>query len=620
MPEIDPVLVQLKADVDRYNAQIKASTAMTDASLARIDKASTRMGQAASSAFGLMKGAAVGFVASLGVGAIIQATKAGLDYAASLGETAQQLGVTTKFMQEFRFAATQNGASVEEADNALGKFSVTLGKALDGQKSAVKAFSDLGISIDSLAGASDAQRFELVADAIAKIPDPARRSAAAFEIFGRGAKAILPTLESGAQGFRNLAQEAQRYGLVLSQDAIQQADAVADKIDVLNQVLNANISAAVANNANAIMGLVGALIQVVNWAGQATDYWQRWQIALNYRSARRVLALPDWATTPEQRAQAKKDMASAQGEIDAMDGRQRRRNAPSWAQGSIASISNLESRPKPIAVPRFGGGVPRISGGGSLPRIRSLSSTVEREVADPIADGMKRAIEGLDTSIDDFNERFRDGFEGGTDELIKSIDEAGERQMYWEEEAADLRAERIAMTADLFETLMTQGTHGFLNVFKQEGLRIIAMMAAQLLAGKSLAESFNTATGGSGLFGTLLGIGTSILTPGGGFGGGRASGGRVSAGTLYRVNEANMEFFRPDVSGQVIPMGRMNAARGGSGGGVVQRLSFDLRGAVMTQDLLDQMNAMAREAAIAGAQGGRALAERDANAKARVRL
>jgi hypothetical protein len=36
---------------------------------------------------------------------------------------------------------------------------------------------------------------------------------------------------------------------------------------------------------------------------------------------------------------------------------------------------------------------------------------------------------------------------------------------------------------------------------------------------------------------------------------GRASGGSALAGHLYRVNESRMEYFRPDVSGQVIPLG-----------------------------------------------------------------
>lgn len=51
---------------------------------------------------------------------------------------------------------------------------------------------------------------------------------------------------------------------------------------------------------------------------------------------------------------------------------------------------------------------------------------------------------------------------------------------------------------------------------------------------------------------------------------GRASGGRVNAGSVYRINEGagagRVEAFRPDVSGQIIPLGRMNAAMQGGGG------------------------------------------------------
>ena len=90
---------------------------------------------------------------------------------------------------------------------------------------------------------------------------------------------------------------------------------------------------------------------------------------------------------------------------------------------------------------------------------------------------------------------------------------------------------------------------------------------------KPLANSLANASGGGGggFFGSLLsGIGSI-------FGGGRASGGYVSPGTMYRVNEGSspgrVEGFRPAGSGEIIPLGQMNAlANGGmrsaAGGGV----------------------------------------------------
>jgi tape measure domain-containing protein len=70
--------------------------------------------------------------------------------------------------------------------------------------------------------------------------------------------------------------------------------------------------------------------------------------------------------------------------------------------------------------------------------------------------------------------------------------------------------------------------------------------------------------GGGGILGGIIGA------IGGLFGGkGRASGGYVQGGRLYRVNEGSspgrVEGFIPQGSGTIVPLGRMNAAIGGGG-------------------------------------------------------
>lgn len=98
-----------------------------------------------------------------------------------------------------------------------------------------------------------------------------------------------------------------------------------------------------------------------------------------------------------------------------------------------------------------------------------------------------------------------------------------------------------------------------------------------------LAEAFSQQGGGGGLLGGIVGAIGSIFGGGGGptnlLAGtpyGRASGGSVSAGTVYRINEGaspgRVEAFQPAVSGQIIPLGRMDALRGAAGasGGVVR--------------------------------------------------
>jgi len=105
--------------------------------------------------------------------------------------------------------------------------------------------------------------------------------------------------------------------------------------------------------------------------------------------------------------------------------------------------------------------------------------------------------------------------------------------------------------------------------------------------------------------------------------GGRASGGHVSPGQMYRVNEGagrgRVEGFIPAGAGKIVPLGQMERALGG-GTTVVQPVHFDLRGALMTEDILAQMNALADQAAQRGAVGGLALSARQSRRSASRRL
>lgn len=98
---------------------------------------------------------------------------------------------------------------------------------------------------------------------------------------------------------------------------------------------------------------------------------------------------------------------------------------------------------------------------------------------------------------------------------------------------------------------------------------------------RPIAEALRNAQsggGGGGLLGTIINFGASLLGSGGLPSGsssglssagsalgsifGRASGGPVQAGSLYRINEAaspgNPEFFQPAMSGTIIPLGAIN--------------------------------------------------------------
>ena len=126
---------------------------------------------------------------------------------------------------------------------------------------------------------------------------------------------------------------------------------------------------------------------------------------------------------------------------------------------------------------------------------------------------------------------------------------------------------------------------------------IIDMFIQQVLIAP-FAEALQNAGAGDlvgGLFSSVLGL----------FGGGRETGGPISPGKIYAVNERSTApgLFMPLAPGRIDPAGANdNGGAMGSGRGGAS-YHFDLRGAVVTQDLLDQMNRIARgeaQAAVAG--------------------
>jgi len=105
---------------------------------------------------------------------------------------------------------------------------------------------------------------------------------------------------------------------------------------------------------------------------------------------------------------------------------------------------------------------------------------------------------------------------------------------------------------------------------------------------KPLAEALSKAQGGSGggFLGSLAqGIGSLF---------GRASGGSVNAGQMYRVNEGaspgRVEGFIPHGSGQIVPLGKMNAMVGSGASTRVFHISVDARNSVTPAGFAQQLS------------------------------
>ena len=263
------VIARLSVHLGLETAAFEKGSKRAEARMSGFEKNMSRASNAVKTAF-------VGMLGVFAVDQIVQVAKAGLEYASSLGEVASQLGVTTKALQEYRYAASQAGIEQGEMDQALSQLTRRLGDAAQGSKSIQAAFDRLGVNIrDANGHVRDAgDVIPLIADGLQQIESPAERAAILVDLFGKAGQKLAPLLEGGAAGVNSLRDAANSLGLVLSDKLIADADEAADKLAAMKQVLEAKIAVAVSENAGAIIELANALTALVTAAGKAAKAWR----------------------------------------------------------------------------------------------------------------------------------------------------------------------------------------------------------------------------------------------------------------------------------------------------------------------------------------------------------
>lgn len=460
----------------------------------------------------------------------VQAIQGALDYAGSIGEISSALGVSTRELQVYRFAATQANLTNEEIEKALAKATLEIGRNND-------AFAKLGIATKTASGEMKTAGAILpeLADALQKVESPAERSAALVEIFGRTGQKLGPLLEGGAAGLAQFADEAERTGQVLSAKEIQEADKAADNIAKFQNVLRVSVASAVAANAEAISGLATAIGGLITKIGE---------LARKATEAKRI----------------QDAMAAARGDEEMFFGLVRKRggdadparfqkflmaNAVGDAQGF-----GLGAGSPAVVDPGGGGG----AAGGGAGRVRAAA----RQAAKELSDATKRMEQSAGGP----------GILEGTGPL----DEMANRLREIQQIAIDIppikpiNLEALALAEDFTENLVN-GLGQAIVFGRSIGDALVASIqaaAAQLIT-SGLLRLLNGGGDGGGGF-----IASAITAVGSIFGGARANGGPVSAGRAYLVGEKGPEILFPGMSGTI-------ASNRQSFGGTV--INVDARGA-----------------------------------------
>lgn len=170
---------------------------------------------------------------------LLVAGKQAAAYGDGLNDAASRTGIAVAQLVELSHAADLSGTNIESLQRFIAMMQKTIFGATKGVKENTDALAELGLTIGDLTGLSPDEQFKLIADRITQIQDPARKTAAALKIFGKGAAELLPLLNEGADGISRMQAEADRLGITLAGKMAASVGDVDDLLTTLTTQLHA---------------------------------------------------------------------------------------------------------------------------------------------------------------------------------------------------------------------------------------------------------------------------------------------------------------------------------------------------------------------------------------------
>lgn len=154
-----------------------------------------------------------------------------------LNKLSQKTGIAVEKLSELAYAGDLADVNLESLATGIRKLSVNMAEAATNTNSkAAEAFKLLGVSVKDANGnlrSSDAV-IEDLADRFAAIEDGAGKTALAVALFGKSGADLIPFLNQGGKGLRDLADEAKKLGLVMSGETAKAAEEFNDNLKKLS--------------------------------------------------------------------------------------------------------------------------------------------------------------------------------------------------------------------------------------------------------------------------------------------------------------------------------------------------------------------------------------------------
>lgn len=183
-----------------------------------------------------------------------------------LNTLSKQTGFTTTELQKMQYASDLIDVSMDTMTGSITKLT-------NNMASNSGAFETLGVSITnadgSMRNATDVWYDSL--EALSQVENATLRDQLATELFGRSSRELTGVIDDGGAALKQLGQEAEDAGLIMSQDALDSANEFNDGLDKLKATAQQTFMQAGATLAEALLPMLEKLVQkvseVLTWFG-----------------------------------------------------------------------------------------------------------------------------------------------------------------------------------------------------------------------------------------------------------------------------------------------------------------------------------------------------------------
>ena len=171
-----------------------------------------------------------GLAAGLTVAVFARFVKGGIDAADAMDELREKTGLLMKDVAGVRLIFQREGFGDQELVTSMSKLSKAITTGGGGLAALKVATKDASGEFRS----TQAVLYD-VADRFAKMENGAQKSALAMDIFGKSGVSLIPMLNGGSEGMRDMAEMAQKLGLVISQETATAAGDFNDTLSLIGQ-------------------------------------------------------------------------------------------------------------------------------------------------------------------------------------------------------------------------------------------------------------------------------------------------------------------------------------------------------------------------------------------------